>query len=124
MYMMVSWTLRGFVCVQVGWFVWRGMNVPEHAMYCDSRRFTPGFGLVEYIILKNVCLLWAVTVLRSGFFRLLFLRVDCECNWPSFLATVFYQAYAFNGDVNQWDVANVNTMYQSKSIRILENDLA
>jgi hypothetical protein len=37
---------------------------------------------------------------------------------------VFYQAYAFNGDVNQWDVANVNTMYQSKSIRILENDLA
>jgi hypothetical protein len=61
---------------------------------------------------------------QGSSFRLLFLRVDCECNWPSFLATVFRQASAFNGDLNQWDVANVNQMHQSKSIRILENDLA
>ncbi len=39
--------------------------------------------------LKSVFLLWAVTVLWSGFFHLLLLRVDCECNGPSFLVTVF-----------------------------------
>ncbi len=58
-----------------------------------------------------------------GFFRLLFLRVDCECNRPSFLATVFQSANAFNGDLNQWDVAKVTTMADSKSIRMVENDL-
>jgi hypothetical protein len=57
------------------------------------------------------------------FFRLLFLRVGCECNRPSFLATVFYQATAFNGDLNQWNVANINDMPQSKSVCIVENDL-
>ncbi len=40
-----------------------------------------------------------------------------------FLATAFNLASAFNGDVNQWDVAKVTTMYASKSIRIVENDL-
>ena len=40
-----------------------------------------------------------------------------------FLATVFGYASAFNGDLNQWDVAKVSTMNSSKSIRILENDL-
>ena len=44
-----------------------------------------------------------------------------------FLATVFGQAYgrasAFNGDLNQWDVAQVTDMSASKSIRMLENDL-
>jgi surface protein len=53
-----------------------------------------------------------------GFFRLLFLRVACEYNRPSFLATVFSGASAFNGDLNQWDVAKVTTMAASKSIRI------
>ncbi len=48
------------------------------------------------------------------------LRVDCECNRPSFLATVFYQASAFNGDLNQWDVAKVTTMRSSKLMHILE----
>jgi surface protein len=46
------------------------------------------------------------------------LRVDCECNWPSFLATVFADASAFNGDLSQWDVAIVTDMSGSKSIRI------
>jgi hypothetical protein len=58
-----------------------------------------------------------------AFFRLLFLRIDCECNRPSFLATVFDSALAFNGNLNQWNVAKVYTTYRSKSIRIVENDL-
>jgi hypothetical protein len=54
---------------------------------------------------------------------MLFNCIFCECNRPSFLATVFRSAFAFNGDLNQWDVATVTTMQYSKSIRILENDL-
>jgi surface protein len=53
----------------------------------------------------------------------LFLRVDCECNRPSFLGTVFWGASAFNGDLSQWDVAKVTSMSESKSIRVVENDL-
>ncbi len=60
---------------------------------------------------------------QGPFFHLLFMRVDCECNRPSCLVTVFDRAYVFNGDLNQWDVAKVTSMYQSKSICILENDL-
>ena len=60
---------------------------------------------------------------QGSSFRLLFMRVDCECNRPSFLATVFYQASAFDGDLSQWDVAKVTDMSASKSIRIVENDL-
>ncbi len=56
-------------------------------------------------------------------FRLLFLRVDCECNRPSYLATVFFRVYAFNGDLSRWNVAKVTSMSQSKSKRIMENDL-
>jgi surface protein len=52
-----------------------------------------------------------------------FLRVDCSCDRPSFLATVFQGAAAFNGNINQWDVAKVTTMNISKSMRIAENDL-
>ena len=77
--------------------------------HCDSRRFSRGFGLVEWC--------------NRGFFRPVFLRVDCECNRPSFLATVFESASAFNGDLSQWDVTKVTTMYASKLIRILENAL-
>jgi hypothetical protein len=54
---------------------------------------------------------------------LLFLRVDCECNRPFFLGTVFSAAYAFNGNINQWNVAKVTTMSFSKLICIVENDL-
>ena len=51
------------------------------------------------------------------------MRVDCECNRPSFFATVFYGASAFNGDLSQWNVASVTSMSNSKSISILEKDL-
>jgi surface protein len=51
------------------------------------------------------------------------LRVDCECNRPSSLVTVFSGCYQFNGDLNQWDVAEVTTMKGCKSIRVLESDL-
>ena len=61
-----------------------------------------------------------VRVLPSAF---VFLRVDCECNRPSFLATVFAGASAFDGDLSQWDVASVTDMNASKSTRIVENDL-
>ncbi len=72
---------------------------------------------------RMFCLLGAVTVFWSEFFRpLFFLRVDCEWNQPSFLAIVFNGAIAFNGDLNQWDVAKVTTMAASKSIRIVEDD--
>jgi hypothetical protein len=61
---------------------------------------------------------------QGSYFRLLFLRVDCEFNRPSFLAPVFTLASAFNGgDLNQWDVAKQTTMSGSKSICIVENDL-
>ena len=51
------------------------------------------------------------------------MRVDCECNRPSFFATVFERASAFNGDLSHWDVAKVTYMSNSKSISILEKDL-
>jgi surface protein len=54
-------------------------------------------------------------------FRLLFLRVDCECNGLSFLGTVFHSASSFNGDVKQWNVAKVTNMQECKLIRKLEN---
>jgi surface protein len=60
---------------------------------------------------------------QGSSFRLLFLRVDRECNRSSILATVFYKATVFNVDLNQWDVAEVTDMSASKSIRIVENDL-
>ena len=48
---------------------------------------------------------------------------DCECNRPSVVATVFYMASSFNGDLNQWDVAKVTDMNSSKSKRVVESDL-
>jgi surface protein len=36
---------------------------------------------------------------------------------------VFAEAYAFNEDLNQWDVAAVTYMSYSKSIRIAESDV-
>jgi hypothetical protein len=33
---------------------------------------------------------------------------------------VFAAAYAFNGNLNQWDVAYVTSMADSKSIRIVD----
>jgi hypothetical protein len=72
------------------------------------RRTVVFYGLFEYFD-------------QGSFYRLLFLRVDCECNRSSSLATVFYSASAFNGDLNQWDVAKVTTVEASKSICIVKN---
>jgi hypothetical protein len=58
--------------------------------------------------------------LNVNVIRLLFF--DCECNTPSFLATVF-QWVPFNGDLNKWNVAKVTNMGGSTSLRILKNDL-
>jgi hypothetical protein len=52
------------------------------------------------------------------------LHVDCECNRPSFIATVFSGASAFNGDLSQWNVAKVAQCGLSKSTRILKSDLS
>ncbi len=60
---------------------------------------------------------------QGSSFGLIFLRVDCECNRPGFLATVFASASVFNGDLNLWDVAKVTDMSFSKSNCIVENDL-
>jgi hypothetical protein len=45
------------------------------------------FGGVMYVIWRMFAFFGL-----SQFFRFLFLRVNCECNRPSFLPTVFYQA--------------------------------
>ena len=74
------------------------------------RKFAFFYGLFEYF--------------DQGSSAFLFLSADCECNRPSFLATVFRSASAFNGDLNKWDVATVSTMSSSKSIRIVANDLS
>jgi surface protein len=132
----VRWEIKGCVWSdschqhalhQVDTYVW-GWRSVTWTCSCDSRRFTQGFWLEKWrTYLKNFCVLWSVWVFWSGFIRLFFLRVDCECNRPSFLATVFavlnFPASAFNGDLSQWDVAKVTDMSYSKSIRILENDL-
>jgi hypothetical protein len=48
----------------------------------------------------------------------------CEYNRSSFLTLAFKDTrLAFNGNLNQWDVAKVTTMRGSKSICIVENDL-
>ncbi len=67
--------------------------------------------------------LWSDVCILKNVGCLLFLRVDCECNRPSFLAAVFRSVSAFNSDLNQWDVAKVTTMQSSKPIRISKNDL-
>ncbi len=83
-----------------------------------------GVGGVMYVIWRIFAFFGVFKYFDQGSsFRLLFLRVDCECNRPSFLATVFVYAKAFNGDLSQWDVAKVTNMKWSKSIRIVENDL-
>ena len=60
----------------------------------------------------------------QGSSAFVFLRADCECNRVSVLATVFWSASAFNGDLNKWDVATVSDMSGRKSLRIVANDLS
>jgi hypothetical protein len=59
---------------------------------------------------------------QGSSFCLLFLRVDCEYNRPSFLTTVFALASTFNGNLKQWDVTKVGAMQMSKSKRMVENN--
>ncbi len=127
--MRVHWETEGFVspaCIASS-IVWGWCNV-IWTCCCDSRRFTRGLGWWRDVChLKNVCLLWAVTVLwlEGSSFRLLFLRA-LTLNVIGFLvllATVFESASAFNGDLSKWDVAKVTTISGSESIRIVENDL-
>ncbi len=145
-YAMAYWTLRSFACTSWvvrwwgGWeaegFAWKWSDsCHQHAWHqADTYVWEDDVTWPEHAVgieewcwwsdacnLKNVYLLWAVTVFWSGFLRLLVLRVDCESNRPSFLVTVFDGASAFNGDLDQWDVAKVTTMNGSKSIRIVEN---
>ena len=70
----------------------------EHALVIQGGS-VGSLGCWSVCNLKNVCVLWAVTVFYQG-------------------------SSAFNRDLDQWDVATVTSMFWSKSIRILENDLA
>jgi hypothetical protein len=51
---------------------------------------------------------------QGSSFSLLFLRVDCECNRSSYLATAFRSASAFNRILDRWDVAKVTDMLESQ----------
>ena len=94
---------------------------------CDARRFTRGWFVwvrgVNVGHLKNVrpslgChrIVWSE---GSSF------GLSCSCALTVHVigllvfATVFLGASAFNGVLNQWNVAKVTTMYASKSIRIV-----
>ncbi len=81
---------------------------PEHALTSQGMVY-----VIEECLPSLGCHSIWIGVLPSSF-----LRVDCECNRPSFLATVFDRCFAFNGDLNQWDVAKVTTMQISKSVHI------
>ncbi len=130
--LMLLW-LEGSV-VGLGWWWWCDVNMVE--CWCSCGRlsmFEDDVTWLEHALviqggslgvwvgvynLKNVCLLWAVTVFWSGLFLppSFLARWLCECNRPSFLAIVFYGATAFNRVLNQWNVANQD-LWQSKSIR-------
>ncbi len=114
------------VCGEVVWFVWPacGWRHVTWTWSCDARRFTRRVGgLVEWCLSIFACFGLFEYFDQGSSFRYLYSRVDCECNRPSFLATVFYNASAFNGDLSRWDVATVTDMFGSKSTRLVENDL-
>ena len=68
--------------------------------------------------------MWCLSILIRVVFHLSYLtRRRVNVIGLLFLATVFYLASTFNGDLKQWDVAKVTSMYASKSIRMFENDL-
>ena len=84
-----------------------------------------GFGFVEWCILFEECVpsLGCHSILIPGSSAFFSCALLVNVMGHLFLATVFYNANAFNGDLNQWDVAKVTTMSYRKSIRIVENDL-
>jgi surface protein len=67
---------------------------------------TPTYGLVHTWDLSQVTSLAKVWCGSSNGF----------CGHQVYLAM-----QSFNGDISMWDVSKVTTMYNSKSIRILEN---
>ena len=76
-----------------------------------------------YVYIRRTLFAFCGLYFDQGSSAFVFLRVDFECNRPSFLATVFWGASAFNGGLSQWDVASVTDMNASKSTRIVESDL-
>ncbi len=130
----VCWKTEGFLwklsdsCYQhalheVDAYVWGWRNATRTCS-CDSRRCTRGLGWwrdVMYVICRMFAFfeLWqCFDQGSSAFFACLLTG-----NRLSFLATVFNGAFAFNGDLSDWNVAKVTTMRISKSIRIWENVL-
>ncbi len=110
---------------QVDTFAWGFCHV-TWTCSCDARRFIGGVwvGGVMNVIWRMFAFFGQFGYYDQGSsFCLLFLSVDCECNRPFYLATVFYGASAFNGTLDQWDVATVTSLGGSKSIRIMANDL-
>ncbi len=95
---------------------------PEHTLVIQGGSLGVLVGGVMYVIWRMFAFFGLSQYFLTGFFRLLFLHVDCDCNRPFFIATVFWNASAFNGVLNQWNVAKVTDMSYSKSIRIVEND--
>ncbi len=91
-----------------------------HAIVIPGGSLGVWVGGVMYVIWRMFAFFGLSQYFDQGSSRLLFLRVGCECNRPSFLATVFNEGSVFNGDLNQWDVAKVTTMQASKLIRIVE----
>jgi hypothetical protein len=51
---------------------------------CEWKKSLPSILAIMSFSYK-VVYFFVDVIFRSGFFRLLFLRVDCECNRPSFL---------------------------------------
>jgi hypothetical protein len=46
--------------------------------------------------------------------------LEFHMRFYAFLDTVFNKASVFDGDLNQWDIANVTTMSNSKSKHMVE----
>jgi surface protein len=51
-------------------------------------------------------------------------NVWCGSSESTNCGSAYLTMRSFNADISMWDVSKVTTMYQSKSIRIFENDLA
>ncbi len=101
------WALRDFMifCYKISWFK------------DGNEMFLWDFVAVYFIIFS-----WDSRMTFYAFCSVILFHF--ECYRPSFLAAVFYYASAFNGNIQQWNVANVvNTLDYSKSICMLENDL-
>ena len=113
---------------QVDTYVWGWRNV-TWTCSCDWRRFSRGLGLwSDVCYLKNVCLLWAVTILWSGFCAL-FLKfilsktgytrtcvkwLENTINSPEnlvFSLTVIYAHFYTieTGDIHNWGVGILQT---------------